>query len=341
MEHRQEEEEEEGERFSGEDGNGGLTVSDSATATAASAASYADNDRSTHQQHTQAMDTARERAMPRIFELAERLVPIAARELERGLLVSQGGSLTSGSVDGRVNTDNEESQENSNNHDHDIEVGLSLPRDVALAAAGSYEYSLDLESYPFNDVVPVDVIAASLDSDVALLDFEADALLESIRSTSMRNTAGGDGGAVGLRDDDDDDDDHNSTTFFSTNEDDDGMGGEIRRLGQVVASLRRDLAGAQGSIQIPLGDDEDGRGSHSSRRVNRGEVTSYLAQQLQSYKYFGLGSDGITSGSQYAALIWVVALVWALIILLSAHVQLGSDIDGSASWIDVICSLFS
>lgn len=335
MEHRREEEEEEATRFSGEDGNG-ILLPDSAAASAASAAGYADNARSTHQQHTQVMGTAREFAMPRIVELAERLVPVAARELERGLHVSQGGSLTSGSVDGRINTDNEESQENSNNHD--IEVGLSLPRDVALAAAG--HFSLDWESSPIDDVVPVDVIAASLDSDVALLDLEADALLESIRSTSMRNAEGGHGGAVGLRDDNNDDDDNISTISLSTNEDDDGMGGEIRRLGQVVASLRRDLAGAQGSIQIPLGD-EDGSGSDSSRRANRGEATNYLAQQLQSYKYFGLRSDGITSGSQHAALIWAVALVWALIILLSAHVQLGSDIGGGASWIDVVCSFFS
>ena len=124
----------------------------------------------------------------------------------------------------------------------------------ALAAlAPRQNSSLLLPPPESSSLVDVSAITASLDADLVLLDLEADALIRSLRDDAIGSDVISSPPPSSLTitearcealscDDERTFDDSGSMYTMETLDTDDGMGGELRRLGDVVDSLRKDLA---------------------------------------------------------------------------------------------------
>lgn len=371
--------------YGGVSGDGGLPLYSSPAT--GSRLSYTDRSHLSNARRDEYAELARRSVLPKVVSLASRLVPAVATEMERGShsrkmqhepsgqgSKEQEGSpgterlKTTGLYEGNEADRAAVPEPCSPSEAKSAEAeGLYLPRSAAVAALseGLKKHQEDTEHSPppqASGVVPVDAIAAGLGPDVALLDMEADALLESIRNEALSPSSSGTARhalhEMSFRRDSDDnaaeeeesvdwcgEEDDAVQSYDSDDEDD--MGGEIRRLGNVIASLRNDLRGASiDSMQRDLcaADEEDGTGapvcpppgndSNGGSRLSivwgtADDAANELASHLKTW-----GVYGTRTGGSHVPLYWAVALIWAIVILLAGHVSFSSmDSDGGlSSW---------
>lgn len=172
-----------------------------------------------------------------------------------------------------------------------------------------------------------DNILSEFDSDLARLDSEAEAILNSIRnetsesrprsetSSPMQESAS-DGGYSSSPDEQDD------------MHDDDEMNDEILRLGSVVASLQQDLDNMNVDVATVTNTKKSTLESPvaSAPPLPESVESDAVVDLIQSKEQYSTGTGG---NEVSIPLVFVNLLVWAAVIVLAIHVRSGSlDEDG-------------
>jgi len=287
------------------------------------------------------IEITKRHVIPKVISLATRLVPSVREEVDRietqlnpgdrktlSRNSPQQSSLKSTGLD---EEDGMESALPSGGGMDENDDCVYLPRSAAMAA--TRQGSFRLEGGAQSGFVSVEAIAASLDTEAMLMDMEAEALLESIRNDSTSPSTSG--RKRSIQKSDGDADDNQSVASISTVDDDD-IGGEIRRLGQSMRSLRLDLASADWESMrrdiartnsfdsfSPL--EHNSPNGQARRRWFSKLFASGATSNLKTMKQ--VGPDNETGGGN-ASLYWSIALAWSVTILLAGHVKFG---DGE-SW---------
>lgn len=150
-----------------------------------------------------------------------------------------------------------------------------------------------------------DNIFSEFNSDLARLDSEAEAILNSIRnegseseSSSVNDSSGDCGSQVDESDPDDDNDD-------------DEMTDEIRRLGSVVASIQRDMNNTSVNSVINA---LSTVGSPSKEKP----LVDNQVEFIRPKRLCGLVPCGQEASK---LLLMTISLVWAIVIILALHVK--------------------
>ena len=127
------------------------------------------------------------------------------------------------------------------------------------------------------------------------------------------------------------------TMSVSSYDDEDDLRGEMNRLRNVVTSLRTDLSNAEVSHAHVIENDRQ----RSSRRPLISPNTLTQAGKLKTWRAIGksLSQENYESEERTrvidsaSSLYWAVALIWAIVILLSGHVKYSSEMK---SWPDFL-----
>eukprot|EP00549_Striatella_unipunctata_P019369 CAMPEP_0118675648 /NCGR_PEP_ID=MMETSP0800-20121206/1577_1 /TAXON_ID=210618 ORGANISM="Striatella unipunctata, Strain CCMP2910" /NCGR_SAMPLE_ID=MMETSP0800 /ASSEMBLY_ACC=CAM_ASM_000638 /LENGTH=367 /DNA_ID=CAMNT_0006571011 /DNA_START=78 /DNA_END=1181 /DNA_ORIENTATION=- len=303
----------------------------------------------------------RMQVMPKVVQLAEKLVPAVAAEMERdpqsfststtAQVMTPTKERLSYKTTGLTNEDGGSSSSTNN---------IMLPQGAAQALG----INLTPVAAP-RRVVSVASIASELRSDMALLDSEADAIMASIRQDEERtkkvSPPTSSNAPFDLSQYESDMEDDESAFLI---EDDDGYIGEQRNIHHSLDALTRDLAHA--SLEDLLAQDADdddeeeeilpsidddtmgqleqdtmGQLEHDeTHQMNRGidygsdDVTGNF---IKTYKLYGPGVGGQDPNWP---LYFSVALIWAILILLAGRVSFGTVHDLDDGIQDVFAWLF-
>uniref|UniRef100_A0A7S1Z4R4 Uncharacterized protein n=1 Tax=Ditylum brightwellii TaxID=49249 RepID=A0A7S1Z4R4_9STRA len=287
--------------------------------------------------HREYIEITKRHVIPKVVSLATRLIPAAREEAERlERKISTGNFELPNKADG---VSQRSRLKSTGLEEDDIENGLCvdrkdrvvcLPQSAATAACGADFLNESKEDGADIGYVSVEAIAAGLDCDIALMDIEAEALIESIRnvspskryeikSSSPKSDLSGDA-----------DDNHSVSSLGSL--DDDDIGGEVRRLSQSMSRLRLDLANANwDSMREDV--QRERLGSHdsssqapslehdnSSRRA-RALFTTFASQLTSNNKAWQQVDVNNVSGRSNATLYWSIALLWAVAILIAGRIK--------------------
>lgn len=281
--------------------------------------------------HKEYIEITKRHVIPKVVSLATRLIPAARKEVNR-----VESEISAGNIDFSNKADNIAKgprMKNTGLEEGDIENGccvdgsdhaVCLPQSVAAAVCGSIYTDEPKEDAAESGHVSVESIAAGLDCDIALMDIEADALIESIRNVKSSLPKS----KSGLSSDSDD----NHSVSSSGSFDDDDIAGEVRRLSQAMSRLRLDLANANwDSMREDIQRESFGSYDSSSQappsnyqnsiRYARALFMKFTSQLTPNNKAWQQVDIDNINGRSNATLHWAIALLWAVAILLVGRVK--------------------